>query len=68
MSGYRGFHTKEFVEDEDAFEYAFEKVMNDEEEQQEFFGYLRTMFEHDAEERQTFVDWFFSGNWIRVKE
>lgn len=52
QSGYVEFSTNEFVSDEDAFDYAFEKCTNGtEEEQQEF--------------QEMLVEWFFSGNWVR---
>ena len=49
-SGYESFHGHEFVSDEDAYEYALEKVQSSEKDKKEF------------------IDWFFSGNWIRVEK
>ena len=46
-AGYEEIGTGIFVPEEDAFEYALERVSLDEEEKQEF------------------VDWFYSGNWIK---
>lgn len=55
MQGYRKMGTKEFVEDEDAYEYALDTCLyGTEEEKQEF--------------KEMLVEWFFSGNWIRVEE
>jgi hypothetical protein len=50
--GYLHFHTNEFVSDEDAYAYAFERCTNGtDEEIQEF--------------KEMLVEWFYSGNWIR---
>lgn len=47
-SGYSEIGTGNFVPEEDAFDYALERLMDSEEE-----------FKNE------FVDWFYSGNWIR---
>ena len=52
QAGYLEFHTNEFVSDEDAFQYAFERCMNGTEKE-------------IAEFKEMLVEWFFSGNWIR---
>ena len=50
--GYRHFKTDEFVPEDEAFEYAFERCTNGtEDEQKEFKAML--------------VEWFFSGNWVK---
>ncbi len=54
QNGYLGFHTNEFVSDEDAFGYAFERSTNGTDEEIEEF-------------KQMLVEWFFSGDWTRVE-
>lgn len=54
QDGYLGFHTNEFVSDEDAFAYAFERCMNGTEKEQKEF-------------QEMLVEWFFSGDWTRVE-
>lgn len=54
-SGYVGFHTKEFVADEDAYEYALDRCLHGTEEEQKEF-------------KEMLVEWFFSGNWVRKDE
>lgn len=54
QNGYLGFHTDEFVSEEDAFQYAFERCTNGTDEE-------------IAEFKQMLVEWFFSGNWTRVE-
>lgn len=46
-SGYKEINTGIFVPEEDAFDYAMERVSQDEDLKREF------------------VDWFYSGNWIK---
>ena len=46
-SGYESIKDFSFVPDDEAFDYALERIQNDENEKKEF------------------VDWFFSGNWVR---
>ena len=48
VKGYRRFGGDEFVPEEDAYEYALEKCMG--EENEEF--------------RKMLVEWYFSGNWV----
>lgn len=50
--GYRELTTKEFVADEDAFAYAFERCTNGTDEEIEEF-------------KKMLVEWFYSGNWLR---
>lgn len=45
--GYEEIGTGVFVPEEDAYDYALERVSQDEEEKKEF------------------VEWFYSGNWIK---
>lgn len=45
--GYTEMGTRIFVPEEDAYEYALERLSQDE------------------KEREEFVDWFYSGNWIK---
>ena len=52
VSGYESFHGNEFVSDEDAFGYAFERCTNGTDEEVNEF-------------QKMLVDWFFSGNWVR---
>lgn len=54
QNGYLGFHTNEFVSDEDAFNYAFKICTNGSDEEQEEF-------------KKMLVEWFFSGDWTRVE-
>lgn len=49
VKGYCHIKTDEFVAEEDAYEYALEKCMG--EENEEF--------------RKELVEWFFSGNWVK---
>jgi hypothetical protein len=50
--GYVEILTDEFVPEDEAFEYAFERCTNgSEDEQKEFKAML--------------VEWFFSGNWVK---
>lgn len=53
-NGYQTIHSKEFVSDEDAFEYAMNACMN---------GADKEAFRREFEE--VIVEWFFSGNWVR---
>lgn len=46
-SGYKEIGTEIFVPEEDAYDYAMERVSQDEDLKQEF------------------VEWFYSGNWIK---
>lgn len=46
-SGYESIKDFSFVPDDEAFDYALERIQNDENEKKEF------------------VEWFFSGNWVR---
>ena len=51
-NGYVEIRTGEFVPEDEAFEYAFEKCTSgSEDEQKEFKAML--------------VEWFFSGNWVK---
>ena len=50
--GYVEILTDEFVPEDEAFEYAFERCTNGSEDEQKEF---KTML----------VEWFFSGNWTR---
>ena len=54
QDGYLEFHSNEFVSDEDAYAYAFERCTNGTDEEIEEF-------------KQMLVEWFFSGNWTRVE-
>ena len=63
--GYREFTTKEFIYDDDSYVNAMWEVMNNKEEQAKFFGYIKDLFEDVPEEKKNFVEWFYSGNWIR---
>ena len=45
--GYKKMGTRIFVPEEDAFEYALERISQDENEKREF------------------IDWFYSGNWVK---
>lgn len=45
--GWSEFHTNIFVPEEDAYDYAMERVSLDEDLKQEF------------------VEWFYSGNWVK---
>ena len=49
--GYRHIKTREFVSEENAYDYALEKCMG--EENEEF--------------RKALVEWYFSGNWVEVE-
>ena len=49
VKGYRRFRGYEFVSEEDAYEYAFQKCMGD---------------DHD-EFKKMLVEWYFSGDWIK---
>lgn len=51
MSGYKDMETGIFVSEEDAYDYAMERVSQDEDLEQEF--------------KETVVEWFYSGNWIK---
>lgn len=64
-SGYVEFKTNEFVSDEDAFAYALENALNEDNIEDFKEKYLRPMLEHNQDEKQEFVEWFFSGNWLR---
>lgn len=54
QDGYLGFHTDEFVSEEDAFQYAFERCTNGTDEERKEF-------------EKMLVAWFFSGDWTRVE-
>lgn len=64
-SGYLGFHSNEFVSDEDAYEYALNKALDEEHKEDFLEKYLKPLLESDEKEKREFVDWFFSGNWVR---
>lgn len=51
-SGYRELNTKEFVSDEDAYEYALEQCLHGK-DHEEF--------------KKMLVEWFYSGNWLRAE-
>lgn len=51
-SGYVSVHGNEFVSDEDAYGYAFERCVNGTDDEINEF-------------KKMLVEWFFSGNWIR---
>lgn len=61
-----GFHTNEYISDEDSFLYALEKVQGSEKE--EFIEYAIDLIKSSEEEKHNFIEWFFSGNYIKVKE
>ena len=68
MKGYKEFTTNEFVPVEDAYEYALEKI-KDPQMIGEFVGkYLVPLLDYDRNERKEFIEWFFSGNWVKVDE
>lgn len=50
-AGYEEIGTGIFVPEEDAYRYAMERVSQDEDLQKEF--------------KETVVEWFYSGNWIK---
>lgn len=54
QDGYLEFHSNEFVSDEDAYAYAFERCTNGTDEEIKEF-------------QEMLVEWFFSGNWTRVE-
>jgi hypothetical protein len=54
QDGYLEFQTNEFVSDEDAYAYAFERCTNGTDEEIKEF-------------QEMLVEWFFSGNWTRVE-
>ena len=65
----------EIVHEEDAFDYAWDKVSNSEEEQTDFlrcfgedFSTMASTIISDEEAKDDFVEWFFSGNWLEVEE
>lgn len=49
--GYTEMGTRIFVPEEDAYDYAMERISLDEDLQKEF--------------KETVVEWFYSGNWIK---
>lgn len=49
--GYFEMGTGNFVPEEDAYEYAMERISQDEDLQKEF--------------KEAIVEWFYSGNWIK---
>lgn len=49
--GYKEYGTGIFVAEEDAYQYAMERISQDEDLQKEF--------------KETVVEWFYSGNWIK---
>lgn len=49
--GYQHIHTDEFVTEEDAYLYAFEKCMG--EDHEKF--------------KEMLVEWYFSGNWVEAE-
>lgn len=53
-SGWEERKTGIFVPEEDAFDYAMERISQDEDLKQEL--------------KEMVLDWFFSGNWIWIKE
>ena len=50
--GYLEMTTDEFVCEEDAYDYALEKCLNDDGELKEEF-------------KEVLVEWFYSGNWVK---
>lgn len=50
-AGYEEIGTGIFVPEEDAYEYAMERISSDEDLQKEF--------------KEMFVEWFYSGNWVK---
>ena len=68
---YRGVCSEKgkFVEEADAFEYALQETRNSKKEQTDFLRCFGEEFNQsalaDEEFKQEFVEWFFSGNWIR---
>lgn len=50
-SGYKEIGTGIFVPEEDAYDYAMERISQDEDLQKEF--------------KEMVVEWFYSGNWIK---
>lgn len=50
-TGYKEIGTATFVPEEDAYEYAMERISLDEDLRKEF--------------KETVVEWFYSGNWIK---
>lgn len=65
QDGYVEISTREFVSDEDAYLYALEQL-HDEETNKDFIEkYLKPLLDSDDKEQKEFVEWFFSGNWIR---
>lgn len=50
-AGYEEIGTWIFVPEEDAYEYAMERISSDENLQKEF--------------KEMFVEWFYSGNWVK---
>lgn len=59
------------VYEEEAFDYALSK-MSSKEEQEDYKRCYGVDFDESTldneEERNEFVDWFFSGNWVREVE
>ena len=58
------------VDESEAFEYALNKTKNSEDWQEEFVRCYGEEFDESIiiGEEDDFVDWFFSGNWIKVKD
>lgn len=50
-AGYEEIGTGTFVPEKDAYEYAMERISQDEDLQKEF--------------KETVVEWFYSGNWVK---
>ena len=68
MKGYKEFTTNEFVPGEDAYEYALEKIKDPQMVVEFVDKFLRPLFDYDKRERKEFIEWFFSGNWVKVDE
>lgn len=71
-SGYQNCSRDLFVPDEDAYEYALNDVSKLHEtsdvSSESFKEYLDVVFEQYEGEKQAFVEWYYSGNWIRKEE
>ena len=68
MKGYKEFTTNEFVPVEDAYEYALDKIKDPQMIGEFVDKYLIPLLKYDKGERKEFIEWFFSGNWVKVDE
>lgn len=68
MKGYVELTTNEVVPVEDAYEYALDKIKEPQNIEEFVEKYLRLLLDYDKREKREFIDWFYSGNWVKVDE